>query len=87
LVTFEIFRKRQGYIDGCGHYYGGQAELILTTGGTSPSPRDLPFKATRSVIKREMPGMAELLCSDGFRYTPFAVFSRGVWHSREDVDH
>lgn len=56
----------------------GQVDLILTTGGTGPSPRDVTPEATRQVIEREMPGLAELLRSDGYRRTPFAVFGRGV---------
>jgi molybdopterin adenylyltransferase len=57
---------------------GGEMDLILTTGGTGPSPRDVTPEATRSVIEREMPGLAELLRWDGYRRTPFAVFSRGA---------
>jgi len=57
---------------------GGEADLILTTGGTGPSPRDVTPEATRSVIEREMPGLAELLRWDGYHRTPFAVLSRGV---------
>ena len=56
----------------------GEADLILTTGGTGPSPRDVTPEATRSVIDREMPGLSELLRWDGYRRTPFAVLSRGV---------
>ncbi len=55
-----------------------KADLIITTGGTGPSPRDQTPEATRRVIEREMPGLAELLRWDGYRRTPFAVFSRGV---------
>jgi len=56
----------------------GEADLILTTGGTGPTPRDVTPEATRAVIEREMPGLAELLRWDGYRRTPFAVLSRGV---------
>jgi len=56
----------------------GEVDLILTTGGTGPSPRDQTPEATRRVIEREMPGLAELLRWDGYRRTPFAVLARGV---------
>lgn len=56
----------------------GEADLILTTGGTGPAPRDVTPEATRAVIEREMPGLSELLRWDGYHRTPFAVFSRGV---------
>lgn len=53
------------------------ADLILTTGGTGPAPRDVTPEATLTVLDREMPGLAELLRSEGRRHTPFAVLSRG----------
>lgn len=52
--------------------------LILTTGGTGPAPRDHTPEATKAVIERDMPGLAELLRQDGQRRTPWAVLSRGV---------
>ncbi len=54
------------------------ADLVMTTGGTGPAPRDLTPEATRDVIEREMPGLAELLRWDGYRRTQFAVLSRAV---------
>lgn len=56
----------------------GEVDLILTTGGTGPMPSDITPEATRAVIEREMPGLAELLRWDGYRRTPFAVLSRGL---------
>ncbi len=53
-------------------------DLIMTTGGTGPAPRDHTPEATLSVIDREMPGLAELLRFEGYRKTPLAVLSRGV---------
>jgi molybdopterin adenylyltransferase len=55
-----------------------KVDIILTTGGTGPSSRDNTPEATRAVIEREMPGLAELMRWDGYRRTPFAVLSRGV---------
>ncbi len=53
-------------------------DLVVTTGGTGPAPRDVTPEATRAVIQREMPGLAELLRWDGYRRTPCAVLARGV---------
>lgn len=53
------------------------ADLILTTGGTGPGPREVTPEATKAVLDREMPGLAELLRFEGRRHTPFAVLSRG----------
>ncbi len=53
-------------------------DLVMTTGGTGPAPRDVTPEATREVIEREMPGLAELLRWDGYRRTPFSVLSRAV---------
>ena len=55
-----------------------QVDLIMTTGGTGAAPRDVTPEATRAVIEREMPGLAELLRAEGYKITPFAVLSRGV---------
>ncbi len=55
-----------------------QVDLIVTTGGTGPTPRDITPEATEAVIERKMPGLAELLRFEGYRKTPFAVLSRGV---------
>ena len=53
-------------------------DLIMTTGGTGAAPRDWTPEATRAVIQRDMPGIAELLRSEGYRRTPLAVLSRGI---------
>lgn len=55
-----------------------KVELIMTTGGTGAAPRDVTPEATKAVIEREMPGLAELLRTEGYKVTPFAVLSRGV---------
>ncbi len=60
----------------------GETDVVLTTGGTGIAPRDITPEATRTVIEREIPGVAELLRSEGLKKTPFAVLSRAVVGSR-----
>jgi len=52
--------------------------LVVTTGGTGLGPRDVTPEATRDVLEREAPGLAELLRAHGLRQTPRAALSRGV---------
>ena len=52
--------------------------LILTTGGTGLSPRDNTPEATRAVIEREAPGLAEAMRSETLKQTSMAMLSRGV---------
>jgi molybdopterin adenylyltransferase len=54
------------------------AALVVTTGGTGLGPRDVTPEATRAVLEREAPGLAELLRLEGRRTTPLAVLSRGL---------
>ena len=53
-------------------------DLILTTGGTGFSPRDVTPEATVSVLDRNAPGIAELLRSEGLKRVPTAALGRGV---------
>jgi molybdenum cofactor synthesis domain-containing protein len=56
----------------------GEVDLILTTGGTGFGPRDVTPEATRDVLEREAPGLAELMRARGMRETPMAALSRGI---------
>jgi molybdenum cofactor synthesis domain-containing protein len=56
----------------------GEAALVLTTGGTGFAPRDVTPEATRSVIEREAPGIAEAIRADALARTPHALLSRGI---------
>ena len=56
--------------------------LVLTTGGTGLTPTDVTPAATRRVIEREAPGLAELMRSAGMASTPMAALSRGVVGTR-----
>ncbi|MEN8139820.1 MAG: MogA/MoaB family molybdenum cofactor biosynthesis protein [Thermodesulfobacteriota bacterium] len=53
-------------------------QLILTTGGTGVSPRDNTPEATRAVLEREVPGIAEAMRAESLTKTPHAMLSRGV---------
>lgn len=52
--------------------------LVVTTGGTGLGPRDVTPEATREVIEREAPGLAELMRATGLAHTPMAALSRAV---------
>jgi molybdenum cofactor synthesis domain-containing protein len=54
------------------------ARFIVTSGGTGVSPFDLTPEGTRPLLVRELPGISELLRSNGARYSPHAVLSRGL---------
>jgi molybdopterin adenylyltransferase len=55
-----------------------RSALVVTTGGTGLGPRDMTPEATRDVLEREAPGLAELLRAYGLRKTPRAALSRGL---------
>jgi molybdenum cofactor synthesis domain-containing protein len=52
--------------------------VVLTTGGTGFAPRDVTPEATRSVVEREAPGLAEAIRADAVARTPHALLSRGT---------
>ncbi len=54
------------------------AQLVLTTGGTGLAPRDVTPEATRDVLEREAPGIAEALRADSIAKTPHGLLSRGA---------
>ena len=56
--------------------------LVLTTGGTGLAPRDVTPEATRAVINREAPGIAEAMRAVSLQHTPFGMLSRGVAGTR-----
>jgi molybdopterin adenylyltransferase len=58
--------------------YSGKVDLILTTGGTGLSPRDITPDATLEVIDREVPGIAEAMRAEGLKKTNRAMLSRAV---------
>lgn len=60
--------KKMSDIDGC--------DLIVTTGGTGPAPRDITPEATEEVCEKMLPGFGELMRSASLQYVPTAILSR-----------
>jgi molybdopterin adenylyltransferase len=56
----------------------GTVDVILTTGGTGLTPRDLTPEGTKAVLEREAPGLAEAMRADTFGRNPHGMLSRGV---------
>lgn len=59
-----------------------RCELVVTTGGTGPSPRDVTPEATRAVIERELPGFGEIMRVQSFAKVPTAILSRSTAGTR-----
>jgi molybdenum cofactor synthesis domain-containing protein len=65
------------------HYCDSEAaDLIITTGGTGLSGRDVTPEATKDVIEREAPGLAELMRAESLKITPLGALSRSVCGTR-----
>ena len=62
-------------------------DLVLTTGGTGPSRRDVTPEATLAVATKEMPGFGEQMRQISLRFVPTAILSRQVAVVRETADH
>jgi molybdenum cofactor synthesis domain-containing protein len=75
IVPDERQQIQQTLLDWCD---SGEVDLILTTGGTGFGLRDVTPEATRQVIEREAPGLAEAMRIASMRITPHAMLSRGV---------
>ena len=63
----------------------GRLDVILTTGGTGFTERDVTPEATASVLEKEAPGIAEAMRRKGAEQTPAAILSRGLTGSRGSV--
>ncbi len=61
------------------------SDLILTTGGTGLSPRDLTPDATVEVIEKEVPGFSEAMRAEGLKKTPHAMISRAICGIRKQT--
>lgn len=68
----QIQEKLRHYADELG------LDLVVTTGGTGISPRDVTPEATRPLLELELPGLPEAMRAAGMRKTPYAMLTRGV---------
>jgi len=75
VVPDEVERIREVLLRGCEEL---GLDLIVTTGGTGVSPRDVTPEATRGLIDKELPGFSEAMRMEGFKKTPHAIISRGI---------
>ncbi len=64
-----------------------RCHLVLTTGGTGPSRRDVTPEATQAVATREMPGFGEQMRQISLKFVPTAILSRQVAVLRETAEH
>jgi molybdenum cofactor synthesis domain-containing protein len=60
------------------HFVDDDSDLVFTTGGTGMTPDDITPEATRVVIHREAPGIAEALRAEGAKHTPLGILTRGI---------
>lgn len=56
----------------------GSIQLVVTTGGTGLSPRDVTPQATKEVLDYEVPGIAEAMRAEGLEHTPMSMISRAL---------
>ncbi len=59
-----------------------RCDLIVTTGGTGPAPRDVTPEATREILERELPGFGEAMRAVSFAKVPTAILSRATGGTR-----
>lgn len=80
ILATEIVPDERGEIAARLRHYAdaGAVNLIITTGGTGLAPRDVTPEATRDVIEREAPGLAEVMRAESLKITPLAALSRAV---------
>jgi molybdopterin adenylyltransferase len=60
----------------------GGCDLVVTTGGTGPAPRDVTPEATRAVLERELPGFGEIMRIQSYAKVPTAILSRSTAGTR-----
>jgi molybdopterin adenylyltransferase len=82
VVKREVVPDERTYIENTLMKMCDTAELVVTTGGTGLAPRDVTPEATLAVCDRTVPGLAELMRTEGLKTTQFAPLSRSVCGTR-----
>jgi len=77
-VTRRVVPDEAGDIASAIEELASAAAVVLTTGGTGIAPRDVTPEATRTVLEREAPGIAQAIRADSIAKTPHGLLSRGV---------
>lgn len=80
VITHEVIPDEQNIIEERLKHFADnlRADVIITTGGTGVSPRDITPEATRNVLEKEIPGLAEVMRAEGCKKTIRAAISRGL---------
>jgi molybdenum cofactor synthesis domain-containing protein len=73
VVPDEVARIAGALVDGAGRH-----RLVISTGGTGLTPRDVTPQATAGILDYEVPGIAEAIRAEGRTHTPLAALSRGL---------
>jgi molybdenum cofactor synthesis domain-containing protein len=79
IVPDELAQIRQALVEAVDRV---GSDLVLTTGGTGLSPRDVTPDATLEVIDKEVPGFAEVMRAESLKKTPHAMISRAICGTR-----
>lgn len=77
-VVRRVVPDERAEIAGALRELAAAARVVLTTGGTGLTPRDVTPEATRDVLERDAPGIAQALRADSIAKTPHGLLSRGV---------
>jgi len=78
IVSYRIVPDEKEIIKEAILEASSQADLVLTNGGTGLHPRDVTPDATREVIEKEIPGIAEAMRWEGYKKTKTAILSRAI---------
>ena len=78
LVTVRIVADQRAAIEAALRELARDHAIVLTSGGTGVSPRDVTVEATRAVVEREVPGLGEAMRARSLAATPTAMLSRAT---------